>query len=136
MTPLVWALCAGLFVAVELMTGSFYLLLLGIACAFGGIAALVEASTTVQLLVAGGSAIAMLALKLPTRLQQRLRSPEVQANDIGASVTVTRVENGQIRVSYRGSEWNATEVSSAPVAVGDTLRVIRVEGIGLVCRKA
>src|SRR3954466_2265868 len=57
----VWWLLAGAAVAVELMTGTFYLLMLAIGLAAGAIAAHAGAGIAIQLVVAaviGGGAVA------------------------------------------------------------------------------
>ena len=56
----IWWLCTGAAVAVELVTGTFYLLMLGVGLAAAAVAAHLGASVVVQLLIAavvGGGAV-------------------------------------------------------------------------------
>lgn len=135
---IVWMVMTGLLVIAEVLTGSFYLLVLGACTALAAAAAFLGAPVTVQLVVFGVTAGVAVFGKVPRMLQRWFnRSPAIQASDVGAAVTVTEVGSGtQFRVSYRGSEWPARLVSSAPVQAGQTLRVVRVEGIELVCKTA
>lgn len=134
---IVWMLMTGLLVIAEVLTGSFYLLVLGACTALAGAAAFLGAPVTGQFVVFGVTAAVAVFGKVPRMLQRWFnRSPAIQASDIGAAVTVTEVgADSQFRVSYRGSEWSARLASPEPVEAGQTLRVVRVEGIELVCKK-
>src|SRR5205823_7674871 len=56
----IWWILAALLVGLELATGTFYLLALGVAFGLGGIAAWLGASPTMQMIVGGAlSAIAL-----------------------------------------------------------------------------
>ena len=58
----IWWILAALLIGLELATGTFYLLALGIAFVFGGLAASLDASLPMQLIVGGAlSAIALAA---------------------------------------------------------------------------
>ena len=49
----IWWIVAAVLVGAELITGTFYLLAVGVAFAFGGVAALLGAALPVQFAVAG-----------------------------------------------------------------------------------
>jgi membrane protein implicated in regulation of membrane protease activity len=106
----VWWLAAGALVAVELTTGSFYLLMLALGAAAGAVAAHLGWSTPTQVLVAvllGGAATAALYAR---RARQPAPEPS-QANrdvniDIGRAVHVEQwAGDGSARVVYRGASW-------------------------------
>ncbi|MGC1816489.1 MAG: NfeD family protein, partial [Casimicrobiaceae bacterium] len=54
----IWWILAAMLIGAELMSGTFYLVAIGIAFAIGGVAAWLGASTPLQLLVAGVLAVA------------------------------------------------------------------------------
>ena len=106
----IWWLMAGGAVAVELITGTFYLLMIAVGLAAAALAAHAGASLTVQMLVAaavgGGTVVAW--------HWKRSKSPKpakAQANrdvqmDIGETVHVTRWNaDGTASVKYRGAQW-------------------------------
>jgi membrane protein implicated in regulation of membrane protease activity len=107
---MLWWIVAGLLVAAELATGTFYLLMLALGCAAAGLCALAGLGDTLQVVVAavvGGGATAAWHLK-------RLRSPRAapaESNrdvniDIGQSLQVPAWQpDGSARVSYRGAAW-------------------------------
>ena len=119
-TPMLWWILAGLLVLAELLSGSFYLLMLAIGAAAGAVAAHLGLGLTPQVVVAalvGAGATAAWHL-------QRARSPRsapVEQNrdvnlDIGQKVSVQAWrDDGTARVSYRGAQWTVRhEGSGAP----------------------
>ncbi len=113
MAPYVyWFLLALGLLALEMATGTFYLLMLSIALALGGVAAVLGFGVPAQLIlsaVAGVVGIAILRRSKSVSLAQ----PDSQSLDIGQPVQVVAWrENGSARVNYRGAEWDA-ELESA-----------------------
>ncbi len=99
-----------------MVTGTFYLLAVGIAFAFGGLAAWVGASMPLQLLTAGVLAVVgtMLAHRWRMRRGQASQQPDL---DIGQSVRVeTWNADGTARVDYRGTQWNGELAVAAHAA--------------------
>ena len=108
----VWWLLAGGAVAVELITGTFYLLMLSLGLAAAALAAHLEASLTVQMLAAalvGGGAV--VAWYLRSRGHPSEPPAESNANvimDIGETVQIAAWKpDGTADVQYRGAHWTA-----------------------------
>lgn len=126
-----WFLLALLLLGLELATGTFYLLVVSIALAVGGFAALLDASLTWQLIL---SALAMIT---GTFILRRWKSTRVHEDsgaslDIGQPVQVLKWhENGSARVFYRGAEWDA-ELESADTPHNGTFYIAAVHGSSLV----
>jgi len=106
----VWWLCAGGAVAVELLTGTFYLLMLACGLAAAALVAQMGASSTLQFITAavvGGSAVVGWHL-IRTRGGPK---PSDGANpdlhlDVGETVEVKHWEaDGTASVKYRGTHW-------------------------------
>ncbi|WP_137893669.1 NfeD family protein [Ramlibacter sp. 2FC] len=108
----VWWLLTGAAVAVELVTGTFYLLMLAIGLAAAALAAHAGATLSAQLVVAavvGGGAVAACYFfrrrrhgELPARA---LRSVNL---DVGETVQIDAWnEDGTASVRYRGASWTA-----------------------------
>jgi membrane protein implicated in regulation of membrane protease activity len=131
-----WWMAAGVAVAVELLTGTFYLLMIGLGLAAGALAAHAGLASTAQIVIAaltGGGATALWHFK-------RARHPKsapVRENsdaqlDIGAKVAVTQWNDDRTaRISYRGSSWTARLQSGAAMRSGEHV-VVAVEGNWLV----
>jgi membrane protein implicated in regulation of membrane protease activity len=123
----IWWIAATLLIGAELLTGTFYLLAIGIAVALGGAAAWLGASTEAQFVVAGVLGVAL------TIAAHRLRigraTPPLQPSlDIGQCVKVaTWGADGRARVDYRGSTWDA-ELASPDVPRADALYIVGVRG--------
>jgi membrane protein implicated in regulation of membrane protease activity len=102
-----WWILAAVLVGVELTSGTFYLLVYGVAAAVAGVAAWFGAGLVAQLLTAGVIAVfGTLGLRHWKRSTDR---PEfnVQDMDIGQTVQVESWQDGRGQVKYRGALWDA-----------------------------
>jgi membrane protein implicated in regulation of membrane protease activity len=102
-----WFMLALVLLGLEMTSGTFYMLVLSMAVALGGVAALAGLGLVWQLSLAGAAAvIGTLILR-----QSRITRPADAKNDsfdIGQPVQVIAWnENGTARVHYRGAEWDA-----------------------------
>ena len=111
-SPTLWWLLAGITVAIELATGTFYLLMISIGLVAAAIAAHLGVPLTGQIITAavvGGGAVVgwhWRASKKPKTLHANA-NPDVHI-DIGEQVTVTAWNtDGTTSVNYRGSNWTA-----------------------------
>jgi len=108
MAPYVyWFLLALGLMALEMMTGTFYLLVLGIALGIGGIAALFGLGQPLQFTLSAVAGIVGTVILRRVRHACTAAAPN-QSLDIGQAVqTVRWREDGTARAQYRGSEWDA-----------------------------
>ena len=128
---LIW-LIAGLgLIIIEVMSGTFYLLVLGLAALAGALAAYWGAGAFVQVVCAGVLAgIGLLAVKRwhrsrPTREQQD------RSLDLGQVVTLESWldrDSKRVRVKYRGTTWDALLIGEADVQLNDTLYIHGAQG--------
>ena len=128
----IWWLCAGAAVAVELVTGTFYLLMLAVGLAAAAVAAHLGAGSVFQLLVAavvgGGSVVGW-----HLRQGRRAAAPPASANrdvnlDVGETVYVDEWgPDGTANVKYRGANWTVVHRSGNAPSTG-AHRVAEVVG--------
>jgi membrane protein implicated in regulation of membrane protease activity len=110
---MLWFVIAfGLLVA-ELMTGTFYLLMVAVGCAVGGIAALLGAEQPLQFVSGAAIGIAATMILRRTRwARKRIHSDAAENRDvildIGEVVQVHTWHDGTAHVRYRGCQWDAT----------------------------
>ena len=135
-----WWIAAGLAVAVEIATGTFYLLMLALGMAAAALAAhagfgLATQLTTAALVGGGGTALWHLRRARQPRSEPARSNRDVNL-DVGERVFVAGWgEDRSAKVQYRGSEWNARlEPGHAPQP-GEH-RVSAVEGNWLVLTPA
>jgi membrane protein implicated in regulation of membrane protease activity len=127
----VWWILAAVLVGVELTSGTFYLLVYGLAAAAAGVAAWLGAGLFVQLLTAGVIAtLGTLALRHWKRTTEHPES-SLQDMDIGQTVWVESWQDGRGQVKYRGALWDA-EAESAGVDSARPLVIRAVRGNTLV----
>jgi membrane protein implicated in regulation of membrane protease activity len=120
-----WWILAAVLVGVELTSGTFYLLLYGLAAAAAGVAAWLGAGMLAQLVTAG--AIAVLGTLALRHWKRSTGHPEstVQDMDIGQSVQIEFWRDGHGQAKYRGALWDA-EAESAGV---DTTRPLVIRAV-------
>ncbi|AOI57825.1 NfeD family protein [Burkholderia diffusa] len=107
---LFWWVGVGVLVVAELLTGTFYLLMIALGFLAGGVLQLAGFAPHVQFGVAAAVAIiAMIVLRRSGlgRKQKRDTSTNPDVNlDIGSTVTVDAWHDGRARVQYRGADWD------------------------------
>ncbi len=134
-----WWLAAGILVAAELTTGTFYLLMLAAGLAAGALAAHGGLSATAQVMVAalvgGGAVLAWHLLRPRPQAGQDIRTnPDVNL-DIGETVQVSAwLPDGSTQVRYRGAQWQAVPSAGSAPAPG-AHRIVEVRGSQLVLEK-
>jgi membrane protein implicated in regulation of membrane protease activity len=127
----IWWIIGGGLVVAELVTGTFFLLALGVAFGIGGLAALFGAGFEIQLMIAGIVAIAGILLAHRWRGRKSQPPPE-PVFDVGQTVRVQAWNpDGTARVAYRGTLWQA-ETAAPNVPRGDTMVIVGVRGSTLI----
>lgn len=138
--PTFWWLLTGALVAVELLTGTFYLLMLAIGMACAALAAHMGLNLSGQMVVAaliGGAAVVAWHWK-----KVRAHSaPPAQANpdvnlDIGETIHIESWgPDGTASVQYRGARWTAIHRNGITPSPGPH-RVAELVGNRLLVDKA
>ncbi|MBK9571615.1 MAG: NfeD family protein [Rhodoferax sp.] len=135
----VWWVLAGVAVGLELVSGTFYLLMLALGLSAGALAAHAGLSSPLQFLAAaavgGGAVVAWRAY----RQRQPVASP-ASANrdvnlDIGETVQVSGWNaDGTASVKYRGAQWSVAHLPGAQPVPGPH-RIVEVIGNRLIVDK-
>ncbi len=127
----VWWIAAALAVGAELLTGTFYLLAIGVAVAAGGLAAWFGLALEMQFLIAGALGVVLTILAHHWRVE-RMQPPPQRGLDIGQPVSVrTWRPDGGARVFYRGTLWDA-ELAAPDVPRDAPLYIVDTRGSVLV----
>jgi len=126
-----WWIAAAVLIGAELLTGTFYLLAVGIAVGIGGVAALLGYSHQVQFTVAGIAGVVLTAAAHQWRRRHAPPLPQPSL-DVGASVRVLGWSpDGTARVSYRGSTWTA-KLATPDTRRDETMYIVGTNGSILV----
>ena len=130
--PTLWWLTAGVLVAAELATGTFYLLMLALGCVAGALAAQAGAALSTQLvsaaLLGGGATVAWHFKRLRRPPAAPTESNRDVNLDIGQQVQVPEwAGDGTARVHYRGAAWSVRLAEGAPTAPGPHV-IVAVHG--------
>ncbi|MFL6579460.1 MAG: NfeD family protein [Burkholderiales bacterium] len=128
---LAWLLAGLLLVVVELMTGTFYLLILGLAAGIGSVVAFFGQPFSMQALIAAISAIIGGILVHQYHRAANASSPKDSDNDIGEPVSIENwiSEPGRrARVRYRGTTWDAEVIGTERIEADALLYVVARDG--------
>ena len=109
-----WWLLAGSAVALELFTGTFYLLMLAIGLVAGALAAHAGAGTAMQLvvsaLVGSASVIGWYLIKRRSPADPSVRSMRSVNLDVGEVLQIDEWRSdGTASVQYRGAQWTVIQ---------------------------
>lgn len=126
-----WLLLAAALLALEMATGTFYMLVLGVAVAIGGLAAWGGLELTWQL-----SLSALTGITGTLILQRKKNAETTEARDLnpnlGEQVRVLAWgDGGKLRVHYRGTEWDA-ELATADTPRDTPLYIQAMRGSTLI----
>lgn len=119
----IWWLAAGALVALELLSGSFYLLMLALGLAAGALAAHLGLPLALQLLAAAaigaGAALVCLQWKKKRPTQPSARADRSVNLDVGETLLIEHWgADGTASVKYRGAQWTAIHRPGAVPAAG------------------
>jgi membrane protein implicated in regulation of membrane protease activity len=135
-----WWLATGGLVAVELLTGTFYLLMMAMGLAAAALAAHAGLPTTWQWVIAslvgGGSVLVWHRYKrAQPALAPAQSNPDVNM-DVGEVVHVdTWQPDGTAAVQYRGAHWDAALLVGQPAEAGAYV-IAQVIGSRLILKKS
>ncbi|MDB5792829.1 MAG: NfeD family protein [Massilia sp.] len=134
-----WLVGAGILVIAEMFTGTFYLLMIAIGLAFGGIAALLGVSGPIQTLIAAAVGLVATAVLHRSRFGRPARTNPTRDHnvnlDIGARVAVPGWQDGRARVMYRGALWDV-ELGPGALAEAGEYRIVEIQGSRLIVANA
>ena len=134
----IWWLVTGALVAMELTTGTFYLLMLAIGAAAAALAAHSGASLTAQVVTAaivGGLAVVLWSAYRQRQPGLTASSDAEQHLDVGETVQVEAWDaQGLAQVKHRGAVWTAVATANVTPSPG-LFRIQAIQGNRLVLEK-
>lgn len=126
-----WLLVGLALIVIELLSGTFYLLILGIAAGIGSLIAYLDQPFWMQALAAAIAAVVGGVLVYRYHNAANAGSPKDSANDIGQTVTIESwVSEPQrlARVRHRGTIWDAEVLGNDRIEPNALLYVVAMEG--------
>lgn len=117
-----WFVLGFVLLIAELLTGTFFLLVLAVAAGVAALTALAGGSIALQLVVAAGIGLAgSLWLRRARAGRAGNATPDAMQNlDVGQPVRVDHWTAGRTaRASYRGAEWDVELVAGEEPRPGD-----------------
>jgi membrane protein implicated in regulation of membrane protease activity len=124
----VWLIIGIVLVIAELMTGTFYLLFLGMAALVGAAAAFLGAPLWVQAIVT--AACAAMGVVWVQRHRAGMDDTPMVPLDVGQPVRfqgwISR-SDGRARVRYRDSDWEALVSGECNAEEGETLYITGID---------
>jgi membrane protein implicated in regulation of membrane protease activity len=125
---LLWAVTGIVLIIVEMLIGTFYLLVLGIAALAAAAVAYLGQSFWVQAVT--GAAVVVVGVILLKRFRGAIQPASAQGLDIGQTVTLDgwiSEPDGLARVQYRNAQWEA-QVTGDRTPGGKVFYIHAVDG--------
>jgi len=126
---LIWLVAGFALVIAELVTGTFFLLVLGVAAFAGSATAWFGLGFWVEALCA--AVVAVAGVFWVRQQRKTMQRPDMASLDVGQSVTfdawVSR-EQGAARVKYRNTQWDAEVEGERELEHGQVLYIRAVQG--------
>jgi len=124
MSAWVWWFVLGFVLLIaELMSGTFYLLVIAVAFAAAGVASLTGMPFVIQLIVAAGIGLAgslWLRNSRVGRLGSRNSNEPMQNLDVGQTLRIEQwTASRTARAAYRGAQWDVELAPGEEAAPGD-----------------
>jgi len=133
-----WWVAAGVLIAAELATGTFYLLMLALGVVVAALAAHAGLGLNAQMILGAVVAIGAVTFWHLKRQRRPLAPPQANRDlnlDIGERVQVPGwTPEGTAEVSYRGAAWRARWAGSGAPAPGEHV-IAAIEGTQLLLRR-
>ena len=132
-----WWVLTGVLVVLELVTGTFYLLMLALGAAAGALVAMAGLGLNTQLVTAAivGGLGAVLLGQWRKRQTTTPQEAQDQHLDLGATVQVDAWDaQGTAQVKHRGAAWTAV-LAPGQIAVPGIYRIQTMAGNRLVLEK-
>lgn len=128
---LIWLIAGLALIIIEMVSGTFYLLVLGVAAFAGALAAFLGGGALWQVVCFG--ILAAIGIFVVHRWHQSRPATTAQDRslDVGQAVTLESWldrNSKRIRVKYRNSTWDALLIGDADVQINDTLYIRSVQG--------
>ena len=125
MSSFYFYLFAGIvLIALELVTTTFYLLVIGIASVVAAVCAFFSGGWIVPTLSVGF--LSVIGCFIVAGYRRKTNNNGIMmVSHLGQSVEVTEVNQYGLRVMYSGSHWNATTPRVAGIKVGDKLKIVK-----------
>jgi membrane protein implicated in regulation of membrane protease activity len=126
---LAWAIAGMVLVIVELVSGTFYLLMLGVAAFGAAAAAYLGQAFPLQCIVAGGLAVAgCYAVHLYRARTGARRMPPIDTGMPASFESWLDAGARLARVRYRGATWDAEVQGDEALEPGSTVFVVAADG--------
>ena len=128
----IWLIVAGILLIAELLTGTFYLLMLALASVVTWFAMQAGAGFLMQAVVflISASVLIYITRRLRVQLNQKNKPNLADNLDAGQIITVQNWIDGVGHTHYRGTQWRVLLDASddAPLTDG-SYRIVKLEGV-------
>jgi membrane protein implicated in regulation of membrane protease activity len=134
---LIWLIAGLVLIITELTSGTFYLLVLGVAAVAGAGSAWLGGAFWVQTLCAAGVAIAgVWWVHQHHKASNTVSMPSLEAGQPVTFESWVNQAGGTARVKYRGAEWDAVLPAGESPAAGDIYYISAVDRSTLILSKS
>ena len=124
-----WAIAGVMLIIAELLTGTLFLLVIGVAALAGAGVAFLKYSFWIQAVIT--AAVAVIGVIAVSRMRITQPAAPNQQLDIGHTVLIdtwVSEADGVARVTYRNAQWDAKVVGARAPAEGKVYYICGIDG--------
>ncbi len=131
-----WIIAGLVLLAGEIISAGFFLVFIALGCFAAALVASLEFNYTAQTIACAVFSVAGVFL-LRKPIQRRLLKTIRISADVGNEITVDQPipAHKQVRITYQGTTWLATNLDSEPLSQGDRVVIVGMDGNILLLRK-
>lgn len=133
----IWLIAAGIFFIAEIITVGFLVFWFGIAALIAMIASFITNNLFIQTLVFVISSCILIPLTRPLVNKIIAKDDNVKTNAFSLidkeGIVVSKIspnDNGQVKIE--GQYWSAVSNNNSSIDVGETVKVLKIDGVKLV----
>ena len=136
-----WIIAAIVLFGIELLTPGFLLIFFAVSALFAGIASIFTDSILIQCLIFVIAAILMIPFGRPLLQKYFKVNKEIKSSTVDALIGKTAYVTKNIKpdefglVKFDGQIWTARSEAGDEIDIGETVKIVSVEGVKVVVTK-
>jgi membrane protein implicated in regulation of membrane protease activity len=131
-----WVIAGIALMVGEMLTGGFFLVFIALGCFAASLVAAIGQPMALQMVACALVSIVGVGALRKSLQRKMLKSISLNA-DVGKEIQIDQAipPHQRARITYQGTQWEANNLGSEGIKVGDRIVIVGIDGISLLIRK-